>query len=293
MAAAAWRASGSGDDGLLGPNRLAAAVAWREETARGLGHTAGLAAFLAASEAMQAAAVRRRRRRTRAAFGGVTLFAAIISTLALVAFRNADKAEEERSAAEVQRRNAEEERDHGARLLAESSRFYQEAGRQRLIEAERPLEALPYLVAAREAAEGTATTPNSALQMLFATATRNLPMTSPLQHQGHVESATFSPDGTRVVTASGGLTARVWDAASGKPLSSPLQHELPVESASFSPDGARVVTASWDHTARVWDAASSKPLALPLQHQDAVVSAAFSPDGTLVVTASVDKTARV
>ena len=45
--------------------------------------------------------------------------------------------------------------------------FYQEAGRQRLIEAERPLEALPYLVAARQATEATVTTPNSALRMLF------------------------------------------------------------------------------------------------------------------------------
>jgi WD40 repeat protein len=292
-AAAAWRVSGSDDDGLLGPVRLAEAVAWREASAQDLGHTAGLAAFLAASEAAQSAAMRLRRRSTRVAFSGVTLFAAITSTLALVALRNANKAAEERSAAEVQRRHAVEERNYGALLLAESSRFYQEAGRQRLIEAERPLEALPYLVAARQATEATVSTPNAALRMLFAAATQNLPITPPLQHQAAVMRAAFSLDGTRVVTASEDHTARVWDAATGKPLSPPLQHQDAVWSATFSSDGTRVVTASEDKTARVWDAASGKPRSPPLQHQGRVWSAAFSSDGTRIVTASFDNTARV
>ena len=60
-------------------------------------------------------------------------------------------------------------------------------------------------------------------------------------------AASFSPDGSRIVTASNDRTARVWDAASGGELA----RFGDVNSASFSPDRARIVTASGD-TARVW-----------------------------------------
>jgi hypothetical protein len=120
-----------------------------------------------------------------------------------------------------------------------------------------------------------------------------LPLTEPLRHEDGVASAQFSPDGTRVVTASWDTTARVWDAKTGKALTEPLRHEEVVASAQFSPDGTRVVTASEDTTARVWDAKTGKALTEPLRHKAWVLSAQFSPDGTRVVTASKDTTARV
>jgi WD40 repeat protein len=65
--------------------------------------------------------------------------------------------------------------------------------------------------------------------------------------------AAFSPDGTRIVTASSDGTARVWDSVTGKLLIRPFEHQSWVVSAAFSPDGTHIVTASHDKTAQVWD----------------------------------------
>jgi len=113
-----------------------------------------------------------------------------------------------------------------------------------------------------------------------------------LRHEKSVSRATFSPDGSRIVTASDDHTARVWDATSGLPIQTLRGHEKAVASAAFSPDGSRIVTASDDNTARVWDATSGQSLHTLQGHERAVYRAAFSPDGSLIVTASLDHTAR-
>jgi WD40 repeat protein len=123
-------------------------------------------------------------------------------------------------------------------------------------------------------------------------ATSGQPIGEPMKHGGDVNSAQFSPDGQRVVTASE-LTAQLWDAATGKPIGEPMVHKGSVNSAEFSPDGQRVVTTSGDRTARLWDAVSGKPIGEPRKHKDWVVSAQFSPDGQRLVTASWDNTARL
>ncbi len=71
-----------------------------------------------------------------------------------------------------------------------------------------------------------------------------------------VYSASFSPDGSRIVTASQDKTAKVWDAKSGAEVLTLKGHTGAVHSASFSPDGSRIVTGSDDKTAKVWDAKS-------------------------------------
>jgi WD40 repeat protein len=113
------------------------------------------------------------------------------------------------------------------------------------------------------------------------------------RHDANLSSASFSPDGRWVVTASADRTARVWDTTTGKPVGQPLQHDGRVNSAVFSPDGKWVVTASEDQTARLWQAASGRLLTIFQGHNNAVTGAVFSPDGKWVLSASKDATARL
>mgnify|MGYP003287936527 CR=1 FL=1 len=87
-----------------------------------------------------------------------------------------------------------------------------------------------------------------------------------LGHEGDVSWAAFSPDGTRIVTASQDTTARLWMAATGEPIAVLRGHTNWVWRAEFSPDGETVLTASLDDTARVWDSGtneSGRPLSAP------------------------------
>jgi hypothetical protein len=112
-------------------------------------------------------------------------------------------------------------------------------------------------------------------------------------HTDRVWAVAFSPDGSRLLTASSDMTARLWVARGGKPLATLQGHTDRVGAVAFSPDGTRVLTASDDKTARLWDAYDGKPLATLQGHTGSVGAVAFSPDGACLLTASADNTARL
>jgi WD40 repeat protein len=113
-------------------------------------------------------------------------------------------------------------------------------------------------------------------------------------HADVVWSAVFSPDGTRIATASADGTARVWDATTGKELLTVKGSAYgSVWYAAFSPDGRLLATAGEDKIARIWDATSGEELLALLGHLDEVYHIEFSPDGTRLATISPDSTSRV
>lgn len=117
------------------------------------------------------------------------------------------------------------------------------------------------------------------------------PLGTPFSHQNPVQSALFSPDGTKVVTVSY-KTAQIWDVASGDAVGPTLMHEGEVRTAVFSPDGRWIVTAS-DNAARMWASDTGDSVGRPLPHGNIVYTAAFSPDSMWILTASEDKTAQL
>ena len=110
-------------------------------------------------------------------------------------------------------------------------------------------------------------------------------------HGGEVFAVAFSPDGTKVVTASGDGTVMLWDAATGKEIATLSGHDDSVYTVAFSRDGKRVATGSQDGTVILWDAKTWKKTATLSGHTGAVYTVAFSSDGTKMATGSSDETA--
>ncbi len=108
------------------------------------------------------------------------------------------------------------------------------------------------------------------------------------KHSGDVLNGSFSPDGTKILTASNDRTAKLWD-LQGNLLADLKKHTGDVVSAVFSPDGNKILTASSDKTAKLWDLKGNL-LADLNKHTDAVLSAAFSADGKRMITISKDGT---
>ena len=112
-------------------------------------------------------------------------------------------------------------------------------------------------------------------------------------HTNYVNSAVFSSDNSRILTASNDGTARIWDTETGQQFLSLEGHRSRVSSAVFSSEDSRILTASGDGTARIWDAETGQQLLSIEGHADYVNSAVFSSDDSRILTAGNDWTARI
>jgi dipeptidyl aminopeptidase/acylaminoacyl peptidase len=117
------------------------------------------------------------------------------------------------------------------------------------------------------------------------------------EHTREVLSVCFSPDGSRLATASGEYRkpgkVQVWDAQTGQEALMLRGHTKGVTGVCFSPDGSRLASASMDQTVKVWDARTGQELLTTKGHAGAISCVCFSPDGGRLASASGDGTVRV
>ena len=121
-------------------------------------------------------------------------------------------------------------------------------------------------------------------------------------HAAGVIAIAWSPDGTRIASASLDKTVQVWDIETGQKISSFEGHAGMVYAVAWSPDGKRIASASKDNIVQVWDAehspviTRSQPQANVLTfrtHSDSVYAVVWLPDGKHIASASGDGSVQV
>ena len=116
-------------------------------------------------------------------------------------------------------------------------------------------------------------------------------------HQGQLYDASFSPDGTHVVTAGEDGTARVWRADGlGDPIvidyANKLRSFTPIASARFSPDGRLLLIRTALGRTDIWKLEGWQRRFL-YELDDWVLETSFSPDGRLVATGTREGSVKI
>ena len=125
-----------------------------------------------------------------------------------------------------------------------------------------------------------------------------LPGTLLCTYRGHsfevgVLGVAWSPDGRRIASASGDMTVRVWDGATGTTLLTYQRHSDSVNTVAWSPDGTRIASGGRDKTVHVWDACTGHVKFTYHGHSSWVYTVAWSPDGTRIASAGNDGTVQI
>ena len=114
---------------------------------------------------------------------------------------------------------------------------------------------------------------------------------------GQVTALHFTPDGRRLVAASGiaglGGVASIWDVEDGRLIRAFEGHRDLLYDAELSPDGKLLATCGYDKVIEIREVATGKLLRTLEGHTGAVYDVAFSPDGRSLVSASADDTCKV
>src|SRR6266498_2537524 len=107
-------------------------------------------------------------------------------------------------------------------------------------------------------------------------------------HLNAISDLVWSPDGTRIASASYDKTVQVWDATTGKRLLTYYGHTDAVTALAWSPDDQHIASASLDKTVQIWQVSTGQTLLVYRGHLNWVTAVAWSPDGTSIASAGLD-----
>ena len=112
-------------------------------------------------------------------------------------------------------------------------------------------------------------------------------------HDGDINACLFTPDGTRILSASDDGTLRLWDFSTGRELLILRGHTDPVTSCGIYPNGRYAISGSVDKSLRIWSLETGAEVLRLAGHPGEVTGCAFSTDGRYAVSSSTDATLRV
>ena len=111
------------------------------------------------------------------------------------------------------------------------------------------------------------------------------------RHGNQVDDIVFSPDGSRLASASHDNTIRLWDAETAEELRTIKGHSNYVTSVSFSPDGQFLASASWDRTIKLWRGTTGCEVRTLDGHAATISNIIFDRSGSRILSTDADGTA--
>lgn len=105
-------------------------------------------------------------------------------------------------------------------------------------------------------------------------------------HSSALMDASFSPDGSNILTFCDDNTAWLW-AQNGQLIKKIDNHSGRVYHAEFNPEGNHILTCSGDSTVRLWDKRGNHLRII--KHKSPVYKSVFSPDGKNILAVCQDK----
>ncbi|KAK0553417.1 WD repeat-containing protein 5 [Tilletia horrida] len=112
-------------------------------------------------------------------------------------------------------------------------------------------------------------------------------------HTRSISSLSFSPDGTKLLSAGADKLLKIWQVRTGTLLHTLAGHTQGVNCIGWSSDSMYVASGSDDRTVKVWNASSGALLRDIQGHTSFVLCLAYNPQSTLIVSGSVDETIKM